>query len=385
MLVTDPHLGMLKRVEAETQERLKNNEEDYKRWSGRGILLCAGGQKLIPQLLVTLNYLNLIGNTLPIEVFYGDAGEFPEEIRQIFTETWPLVKFVCVQDIFLQNEINARGYRDMNFRGFQIKPIALHACSFEEVLYMDCDVLLKNTTGFYFEEENYKRTGSLFFPDFWRYDMFERTRASPQMVQGGLLNALYRVQTDRQTYEVESGLFVFHKTRLRRTLEALQTITCNYPYFYSIVYGDKDTFRLAAGVMQESIYVVKAPAGIFGYRDGDMVCGDGMVQFLISGENTVKISHHHLTVNAFGERRFGYKPVVFIPNENAAIRIGRIQKETELTPLNTATVTLEGECRVVDLSTEDEKILHALDKLCQDFMVSDLFRKHYPIQPSDQG
>lgn len=374
MLITDPHLGMLKRVETETQERLRL---EAPKWSGKGILMCAGGKKLIPQLLVALNYLSLIGNSLPVEVFYGDPEEFPEELRQLFSQSWPLVKFVCIQEPFLANEINYKGYRDMKFRGFQIKPIALWCCSFEEVLYMDCDVLLKNLTESYFDEENYKRTGSLFFPDFWRYDMFDRRRSSPQVVQGGLLNTLYRVQTDRTTYEVESGVFVFHKTKLRKTLEALQVITCNYQYFYNIIYGDKDTFRLAAGVVGESIYVVKAPAAIFGYKDGDLICGDGMSQFIPAGENTVRVSHHHLTVNAFGERRFGYKPSLFIPHENTAIQIGYIQRQTELTPMNTATVTLEGECRQIDLSNDEEQLLKTLDELCQGFISSDLFKKYY--------
>jgi hypothetical protein len=374
MFITDPHLGMLKRVETETQERLKL---EAPQWSSRGILMCAGGKKLIPQLLVALNYLTLIGNKLPVEVFYGDPEEFPEEIRQRFSENWPTVKFVCIQDPFRANEINFKGYRDMNFRGFQIKPIALWCCSFEEVLYLDCDVLLKNMPETYFEEENYKRTGSLFFPDFWRYDMFDRRRSSPQVVQGGLLNTLYKVQTDRTTYEVESGVFVFHKTKLRKTLEALQVITCNYPYFYNIIYGDKDTFRLAAGVVGESIQVVKASAAIFGYKDGDMICGDGMTQFIPSGDNTVRVSHHHLTVNAFGERRFNYKPALFIPYEDATIQIGLIQRQTELTPLNTATVTLQGECRQIELSEEDERLLSALDGICQSFISSDLFKKYY--------
>jgi hypothetical protein len=375
MLITDPHLGMLKRVESETQERLKL---EAPRWSSRGILMCAGGKKLIPQLLVALNYLTLIGNKMPVEVFYGDPEEFPEEIRQRFSENWPMVKFVCVQDPFRANEINFKGYRDMNFRGFQIKPIALWSCSFEEVLYLDCDVLLKNTPESYFEVENYKRTGSLFFPDFWRYDIFDRRRSSPQVVQGGLLNTLYKVQTDRTTYEVESGVFVFHKTKLRKTLEALQVITCNYPYFYNIIYGDKDTFRLAAGVVGESIHVVKAQAAIFGYKDGDMICGDGMTQFIPAGENTVRVSHHHLTVNAFGERRFNYKPALFIPNDDATIQIGLIQQQTDLTPLNTATVTLQGECRHLELPAEDERLLSDLDGICQSFISSDLFKKYYP-------
>lgn len=374
MFITDPHLGMVRRVESETQERLKLSPPT---WSGKGILMCAGGKKLIPQLVVALNYLQLIGNKLPIEVFYGDMDEFPEEIRQRLSETWTNVKFVCIQEPFLKNEINQRGYSDMNFRGFQIKPIALWCCSFEEVLYMDCDVLLKNSTESYFEESNYKSTGSLFFPDFWRYDMFDRRRSSPQVVQGGLLNALYKVQTDRTTYELESGVFMFHKTKLRKTLEALQVITCNYPYFYSIIYGDKDTFRLAAGIANESIHVVKAPPGIFGYRDGELVCGDGMTQFLHSGENTVRISHHHLTVNAFGERRFGYKPTLFIPSDEATIKIGLIQKQTELTPMNTPTVTLEGECRIVELPDEDQRLLTALDNVCQNFIGSELFKKYY--------
>lgn len=374
MFITDPHLGMVRRVESETQERLKISPPS---WSGRGILMCAGGKKLIPQLVVALNYLQLIGNKLPIEVFYGDMEEFPEEIRQVLSETWTNVKFVCIQEPFLKNEINQRGYKDMNFRGFQIKPIALWCCSFEEVLYMDCDVLLKNSTESYFEEPGYKSTGSLFFPDFWRYDMFDRRRSSPQVVQGGLLNTLYKVQTDRNTYELESGVFMFHKTKLRRTLEALQVITCNYPYFYSIIYGDKDTFRLAAGSVGESIYVVKAPPGIFGYRDGELVCGDGMTQFLHSGENTVRISHHHLTVNAFGERRFGYKPTLFIPSDEATIKIGLIQKQTEMTPMNTPTVTLEGECRIVELPEEDQRLLTVLDNVCQSFIASELFSKYY--------
>jgi hypothetical protein len=103
-----------------------------------------------------------------------------------------------------------------------------------------------------------------------------------------------------------------------------------------------------------------------------------MTQFIPTGENTVRVSHHHLTVNAFGERRFNYKPALFIPTDDTTIQIGLIQRQTELTPLNTATVTLQGECRQIELSADDESLLSALDGICQSFISSDLFKKHYP-------
>jgi len=69
--------------------------------------------------------------------------------------------------------------------------------------------------------------------------------------------------------------------------------------------------------------------------------------------------------------------MLFIPNDDATIKIGLIQKQTPLTPMNTPTVTLEGECRIIELSEEDEQLLTGMDNLCQNFISTELFQKYY--------
>lgn len=386
MLVTDPHIGYLRRIEAETKERMALWEDTPnvfkytpKEFQGKGILICAGGPKLIPMLMAQLSYLKFIGNKLPIEVFYADEGEFPEELRNVVMENFPGVCLRNVTTSFLEHPINQRAeYRNMNFRGFQIKPIALWACSFEEVLYIDCDAYVRIHTEDFFEQPGYKKNHSLFYPDFWYYDFINKERASPQGVSGALLNSLYGVQTDRNTLELETGVFVFNKKKLRRTLEALQSITCNYQYYYNIIYGDKDTFRLAAGIAKEVLYVAPLPPGIYGYKDGEGVYGDGMVQFLPTiQENQHIISHIHLTVNSLGDRDFHYNPQIFIPSKDAIIKLGISTIETVLTPLKTATVTLNGSCRVIEVEMVVGEIIKEMNKMVQGFKLSNVYKKYY--------
>jgi hypothetical protein len=106
------------------------------RFSGRGVVICAGGWKQLPGAYVTASMLRWdhVNSRLPIEVWYvGDEGEFDPIFHH-------LTKHLNVTWRDASAELRRLGIkRQERLYGWALKPLALMLSSFEQVVMLDQD------------------------------------------------------------------------------------------------------------------------------------------------------------------------------------------------------------------------------------------------------
>lgn len=192
-------------------------------FSGRGIVICAGGQRYFPCAYVCINMLRDAGCTLPIELWHMDSGEMSEEMKDIIRPFG--VACVNAGEVRVKHPV-----RIMN--SYEIKPYSIIHSKFQEVLLLDADnVPLKNPE-FLFDTEQYRETGAIFWPD------YSSTRVGHLIWEICSLN-----HTDDP--EFESGQIVLDKSRCWKELQVTMFMNDNSDFFYRVLLGDKDTFRMA--------------------------------------------------------------------------------------------------------------------------------------------
>ena len=193
--------------------------------SGRGVVIAAGGAKFQINAWVCIRMLRALGCEYPIECWYLGESE----------------KNVAWEDIvrgYGVTCINAHTVREKfpheRLYGWELKPYAIMHSPFAEVLYLDADNIPVVDPSFLFETEQYKKTGTIFWPDFGR---LERSRKAWKVFG----NVPYRDEP-----EVESGQIVIDKLRHWKQLELCNWYMQNSNnFFFNYVHGDKEVFHLA--------------------------------------------------------------------------------------------------------------------------------------------
>jgi len=193
------------------------------RYSGRGIVTCAGGVKYFPSAWVLINMLRHLGCTLPVELWHLGRHELTEDMAELVK---PL-GVTCVD----AHEVRER-YPSRILNGWEVKPYSIIHSGFEEVLFLDADNVPVVNPGFLFDTPQYREFGAVFWPDYWR---LSRNRAIWKVC-----GVSYRDEP-----EFESGQILLHK---RRCWQALQLTMCYNEYsdyYYQYMYGDKETYHMA--------------------------------------------------------------------------------------------------------------------------------------------
>jgi len=229
-------------------------------YKGRGIVVCTGDYHF-KYTRSTIDILrNIINCTLPIEVFYNGYNDLSRENQDI------LRKFdnVYVNDIskYYNNDI-------VNATGWAIKPYAILASRFEEVILIDADVIYIRDPVELFEEKGYLDRGTLFFRD--RSLLLGEnngTRWLKQWMSDPLPETKeLRFWKEESYHEMESSTVVMHKTKT--LLGLLNTCKLNeYRYrqdvVYKMVYGDKETFWMGFDMARQHYYMSPDPCAFVG-------------------------------------------------------------------------------------------------------------------------
>lgn len=100
------------------------------RFSGRGIVICAGGERYLPSVYVLVRLLRHLRCTLPVEVWHLGPGEMPDRMRVLLGEHGA----VCVDAEAMRRVHPAR-----RPGGWELKCYVLLHCSLAEVLLLDAD------------------------------------------------------------------------------------------------------------------------------------------------------------------------------------------------------------------------------------------------------
>jgi Mannosyltransferase putative len=132
------------------------------RFSGRGIVMLGGNAQTLSLIFTTLQMLRTLKSRLPVEVWHlpGEISPQDEDRLRDFGAT---PRNLGGRDALIpMQEIKGRK------KNFQIKVAAWVNSGFEEIIGLDSDVLPVRELSYLFETDVYKRTGQIFWPDWWK-------------------------------------------------------------------------------------------------------------------------------------------------------------------------------------------------------------------------
>lgn len=194
--------------------------------SGRGIVLCAGGEYLTGAWVIVSVLRRLFNCLLPIEIWHLGDGELTGVDAKI-KETYKGITFRdAVQESRETGDYTPSG-------GWQLKPFAIAHSRFEEVLFIDADNLpLRDDINMAFNWPQYRHHGCVFWPSFGR------------IPPGNPIWEVCRVPY-RDIVSFESGQILIDKRKCWPALMATCHMNRNSYFYYNYCYGDKDTFQMS--------------------------------------------------------------------------------------------------------------------------------------------
>jgi Mannosyltransferase putative len=193
-------------------------------YSGRGIVICAGGVQLFTNAWVLVWMLRKVLNcALPIEVWHLGASEMSSGMRDMLEGLGAKV----VDAFAVLPRFPAR-IAD----GWQLKPYALIMSPFREVLLLDADNVPVTDPTFLFERPEFTKAGAVFWPD-----VLDIAADNPVWDEFGL-------QATRRA-SFETGQILLDKTRHGAALKVALRLNEDAERYYKLIYGDKDTFLVA--------------------------------------------------------------------------------------------------------------------------------------------
>lgn len=207
------------------------------RFQGRGIVICAGGVRYFTCAYVTIRVLRRLGCRLPIEVWYLGSREMTPSMMRLLKP----YGVRCIDAEKVRKRFPCR-----RLGGWELKAFAMAHSKWAEVLFLDADNVPVRNPESLFEEEPYRRTGAVFWPD---YGHFEPTIRVWEML--GM-----RVP---QQPEFESGQMLMDKNRHWRPLRLALWFNEHSDFFYRFLHGDKETFHLAWRKLRAPFCFIQTP------------------------------------------------------------------------------------------------------------------------------
>lgn len=123
--------------------------------AGRGIVVTAGTGH-VPTVMTMIASFRDLGCTLPIEIMYLNDGDLDVDMQAQLES----MEGVITRE--LAPMVNDAGW---TLAGWALKPFAILFSSFREVIFIDADSLFFSSPEKLFSDEDYEKTGALFFKD----------------------------------------------------------------------------------------------------------------------------------------------------------------------------------------------------------------------------
>lgn len=210
-----------RRMARDFLQRLADSPEEF---HGKGVVICAGGERLFTNGFVCAKMLRHVGCNLPIQ-FWHFEHELDDRMRQLVA---PL-GVACVN----ANAVDRDRWRPCRIlHGWELKAFALVHCPYREVLLIDADNVPVVDPSFLFQTPEYAQHGAIFWPDYGR---LEPTREIWKICE-----VAYRDEP-----EFESGQGLVDKRRCWAALNLALHYNEHSDFYYKHIHGDKDTFHLA--------------------------------------------------------------------------------------------------------------------------------------------
>ncbi|ORX43551.1 hypothetical protein DM01DRAFT_1368946 [Hesseltinella vesiculosa] len=239
----------------------------------RGIVICAGNGQYHYALRAVQAIRKTLKSSLPIELYAIDEYDLSPAKRAVLES---------FDDTTVHNIKDIIGNEGTEFGGWSLKPYAMVATKFTEVILMDADVYFFKPPETVFEDDGYIATGALFFYD---RTLFDGWTIGKEWLSSFLPSMSSLVRHTRwwkfeSAHEQESGVVVIDKSRT--LLGLLATCKMNGKrerdeVSYKHVHGDKETFWVGFEMMQTPYAFVKSHAAVLGALgdggDENKVCG----------------------------------------------------------------------------------------------------------------
>jgi hypothetical protein len=196
------------------------------RFEGRGIVICAGGPRYFTCAWVLITLLRRhYRSDLPIQVWHLGKREMSEEMHLLLAEM--NVEVIDAEKVVADHPARIAG-------GWPLKPYAILNSRFREVLYLDADTVpLVDDLRPLFEWDVYRARGLLLWPD-----MHDLSATAPIWNDVGL--------APRTSVSIEASILLADKRQVWDELRLSVLLNEHVEEIYSSIYGDKDTFLLAA-------------------------------------------------------------------------------------------------------------------------------------------
>ncbi|KAG0033084.1 hypothetical protein BGZ81_009411 [Podila clonocystis] len=245
----------------------------YRTYRGRGIVFCAGNGQFEFVVTAIQAVRNRLKSTLPIQVYHMGESDLSRERQTYLRDMADNIEVLDVTHV-LDNEY-------MKLGGWAIKPYAMLASSFEEVMFVDADAYFLQDPAVLYEDEGYKATGALFFFD---RTLFQDSHDIPEFMKTIMpvmssFPPLSRTFNRLSAHEQESGVVLINKKT--RFLGMLATCKMNGKWerdlvSYRIFHGDKETFWIGFEMIQDPYAFMRNYGGVIGELREDnknSVCG----------------------------------------------------------------------------------------------------------------
>lgn len=204
---------------------------------GAGLIFCVGNDQFYHAATTIRAVRETFKSNIPIEVFYINENDLSEVKRQYLETEFSNLKTVDLSQ-YIDNTWT-------QFGGWAMKPFAIVASSFSQVILSDADVFFFKKPESFLEDAGFKKTGALFFYDrtlFADWDAGRKWMLSFLPTMSSLVRKT-RWFTLRSSHEQESGVVVIDK---RKSILGLMS-TCKMndkrerdEVTYDRVHGDKE-------------------------------------------------------------------------------------------------------------------------------------------------
>jgi hypothetical protein len=195
------------------------------RFDGRGIVICAGGQRYFTCAWILISILRHAHETkLPIQVWHLGRKEMSEAMQLLLEELG--VEVVNAETVLHRYPATIAG-------AWPLKPYAIAHSRFQEVMFLDADTVPLVDPAELFAWEPYRQSGLLLWPD-----VIDLRKRNPIWTMLGL--------EPRNHMSVDSGVIAVDKARCWTMLDLAMLLNEHWREAYGYLHGDKDTFLLAA-------------------------------------------------------------------------------------------------------------------------------------------
>ncbi|KAI9366178.1 mannosyltransferase putative-domain-containing protein [Zopfochytrium polystomum] len=189
----------------------------------RGIVFTSPSRWL-GNMIQSVAVLRDLGCTLPIQLSYVEGQLSDTELEKARSFN------ISTVDISRELKKYSWGDREMSLGGPKVDSII--ASPFEQVLFLDPDVMPLRDPTYLFDSNRFKKYGALIWGD---------------TMKRGSRNALWKVMElegkYREEMEFESGQMLFDKSKVWKGLMMAKHLSSEAKYYFNHFWGDKETFH----------------------------------------------------------------------------------------------------------------------------------------------